>query len=455
MNILLVAPASGDWRRIGRRKTYDGKTFRFAQLSLLTVAALSPKDAKIRIVDEQIEDIPEGSFDLVGVTAMTALAPRAYEICAHFRAKGVPVVMGGFHATLNTEEVLRHADVVVTGPAYGAWEKICEDVEQGKLERLYRGDPTRRAPVHLPRHLLARSKYMTVNATFATMGCTNNCRFCSINRFHCRTRYERAVEDVVEEVTTFSKGIFTFVDDNLTENRDYALKLFRALAPLRKRWVIQASIEIAEDFELLQAMQDGGCMGVFIGLETFSAEALAEQNKSFNLPTKYRKAIRTFHDHGIFVESGVIVGFDADGPEVFHDTLRMLEWVGIDAIQLAIMTPLPGTPLQEAMQGRITDRDWSHYDYRHAVFTPRRMSQAELQSGADWLIKNFYARWRIFRRMFRWIAMPGGWRRFIYPLGLNLAYLGRVKRFDIQGRDPAVERDGKQGSWNLGYLFGK
>ncbi len=446
MNILLIAPASGPWQRIERHRTFNGKTFRFSMLSLLTVAALSPKDAKVTIVDEQVEDIPDDDFDLVGITAMTALAPRAYELCAHFRSRGIPVVMGGFHATLNPDEALRHADAIVTGPATGAWERICDDVRHGRLQRRYEGDPNAPYPKTLPRHLLESSRYQSVNATLATMGCRNRCHFCSINAFHGGNRFSRPITDVVEEVRGFSKGLFVFVDDNLTQDRDYALELFRALAALKRRWVIQASIDIAEDTELLAAMKDGGCAGLFVGLETFNSEALSEQDKAFNRPERYRDAIRTLHRHGMFVEAGMIVGFDADGPNVFHDTLEMLNWAGIDVIQLAVLTPLPGTPLFDAMKDRIVDTNWEHYDYRHAVFTPKHMTTGELQGGADWLIRKFYAPSRILKRLYRWLTMPGGLRMFAYPLALNLAYYGRVRRFRIHGYDPCPENTEPNGA---------
>ena len=442
MNILLIAPASGPWRGISRQRTFNGKTFRFSMLSLLSVAALSPKDAKVTIVDEQIEDIPTGPFDLAGITAMTALAPRAYELCAHFKARGIPVVMGGFHATLNTDEALRHADAVVCGPAYCAWPRLCEDVEKGRLQRVYHGNPEGEIPIHLPRHLLAKDGYVTVSSTFATLGCRNRCQFCSISPFHGGMRRARAIEDVAAEVSAFTEDFFIFVDDNLTQDREYALELFRALAPLGKRWATQASIEIGHDPELLAAMRDGGCVGVFVGLETFSEAALEEQEKGFNTPRRYKGAVAAFHRHGMYVESGVIVGFDTDGRRVFRDTLRMLDWAGIDAIQLAILTPLPGTPLFETMHDRIIDTDWAHYDYRHAVFQPRQMTAEELQAGADWLIRKFYSPWRILKRVARWAAIPGGWKHFVYPLGLSLAYYGRVKRFAIHGYDPAARRAG-------------
>ncbi len=440
MNILLIAPASGPWRGIDRHTAFNGKTFRFSMLSLLTVAALSPRDAKVTVIDEQVENIPDDNFDLVGITAMTALAPRAYELSAQFRARGIPVVMGGFHATLNPQEVLEHVDAIVEGPATGAWERVCEDVRHGRLQRRYRGDSDAPFPKRLPRELLASRHYQSVNATVATMGCRNHCHFCSINAFHGGNRFTRPVADVVAEVAEFSKGLFVFVDDNLTQDRAYALELFRTLAPLKRHWVVQASIAIAEDAELVSAMADGGCMGVFVGLETFSAEALAQQDKEFNKPQQYRDAVRTLHRNGMFVEAGVIVGFDADQRTVFRDTLRLLDWAGIDAIQLAILTPLPGTPLYTAMKERIIDDNWEHYDYRHAVFTPKNMTAAELQDGADWMVSAFYSPGRMVRRFCRWVAMPRGLRTCVYPLALNLAYYGRVRRFRIQGYDPGTTK---------------
>lgn len=438
MDILLIAPASGHWRGIARRRFFGGKTFRFSMLSLLSVAALSPRDARITIVDEQVEDVPDdGDFDLVGITAMTATAPRAHALAERFRARGVPVVLGGFHPTLNPEEALRHADAVVVGPAYGAWERLVEDLRAGRLQRLYEGDLQGRIPVHLPRALVQRSHYLTVNATFASLGCRHGCGFCSITRVHGGQRRLRPVEEVVAEVAALRGRFLIFVDDNFTQDRDHAEALLRGLAPLGKRWVTQASIEVADDEQLLGALRRAGCVGLFVGLESFTEGALCAHGKTFNKPGRYREAVARIHRHGMFVEAGVIFGHDTDDREVFGRTLRELDAIGIDAIQASILTPIPGTPLFDEMGPRVFDRDWEHCDYRHAVFTPSLMSADELQAGADWVIRRFYAPGRIARRLARWLALPGGLTRFVYPLGLNLAYLGRVRRFGIRGHDPA------------------
>lgn len=436
LRILLIAPACGVWQGIGRYRWFNGRAFRFSMLPLLTVAALSPDDAEITLVDEQVDAIPEGRFDVVGITAMTALAPRAYALCAQFRARGIPVVLGGFHATLNPDEALGHADAVVIGPAYGAWEQVCADLRAGTLQRRYAGSLDGAIPRSLPRHLMKGRQYATVNALFATLGCHNRCRFCSIHVFHQGQRYRRCVEEVAAEAAALPGQFFLFVDDNLAQDKDYLLTLCDALAPLHKRWSTQVSLDTAEDQDLLAAMQRAGCFGVFVGLETLDTVALAQLDKPCNRPARYREAIAAFHRHGMYVEAGVIVGFDTDGPEVFQTTLEVLERLEVDAIQLSILTPLPGTALYGSMQSRIRDWDWSHYDFRHAVFEPRRMSREALQAGADWLIQAFYRPWRILRRVPRWLMIPGGLRRFGYPLALSLAYYGRVHRFGIGGAVP-------------------
>jgi radical SAM superfamily enzyme YgiQ (UPF0313 family) len=440
MKILLIAPASGHWRGITKKRLFNGKTFRFSMLSLLTVAELSTDDTDIRIVDEQVEPIPEGEhFDLVGITAMTAAAPRAYTLARRFRSRGIPVVLGGYHATLNPDEAGQHVDAVVVGCAYGAWERIVEDVRTGNLKSVYYGDPERTPARTLPRHLMQSSKYVTLNATYATIGCTNRCRFCSINAFHDGKRYHRPVQDVVDEVAGFEKSLFMLVDDNLTQDREYCRKLLEGLVPLRKKWITQASIDITDDDNLLRLLREAGCIGVFIGLETFNDKNLGEQDKGFNTPKRYRQAVAKLHKRGIFVESGVVFGFDRDGPEVFRDTLTMLDQIGIDAIQVSILTPLPGTGLYDKMKNRIFDHDWEHYDFRHAVFTPKHMTASDLQAGADWVIRTYYSPGRILKRALRWMTLPGGIANLIYPLGLNMAYYGRVKAFGIRGHVPSSQ----------------
>lgn len=442
MKILLIAPASGKWRGVGRHRVLGGKTFRFSMLSLLSVAAETPGGHEVRVVDEQIEGVPWWEpVDLVGITCMTALAPRAYEIARRYRARGVPVVLGGMHPSLCADEALGHADAVVVGDAEGgAWVRVVRDAEAGRLQGVYRNPvpPPLAGLRPVPRHLLHGDRYATVHAVQATRGCPHGCDFCAVSAFHGRGQRRRPAGEVAAEVAEIPGEFFLFVDDNLTADRDYARSLFAALQPLGKRWVTQSTLGIADDAGFVAEAARAGCIGLFVGLESFSESNLGGVGKSFNRVGGYRRAIRLLHGHGIGVEAGIVFGFDGDRPEVFEDTLRLLDDLEIDAVQVSIFTPLPGTPRHRVMSGRIFDRDWAHYDFHHVVFSPRGMTPEALKEGHDWVVREFYSPWRIARRLWRHARRPGGLRTLKYVAAINGAYLGRVLRWGIRGRNPAL-----------------
>jgi len=447
MRVLLIAPASGKWHQIGRAPLFGGRVFRFSLLSLLQVAAETPAGVEVTIVDEQVQDVPlDGDFDLVGITCMTAAAPRAYELARHFRSRGVPVVLGGMHPTLMPEEALANADAVCSGDAEGAWARIVEDARAGALAGIYRATPRDLADLaRPPRHLLEGRHYGTVQAVQATRGCPNRCAFCSVSAFHGGRFRCRPVEQVVAEIAALPDRFFVFVDDDLIAERDYARDLFRALAPLRKLWISQATLDITDDPALVRLAADAGCIGLFVGIETFSEANLRSVDKGFNKVREYREKIALLHSHGIGVEAGVVFGFERDDAAVFGRALKLLDELEIDMVQVSILTPLPGTPFHQSSAARITDRDWSHYDFHHVVFEPRRMSAEELQAGHDWVTREFYRPWRIARRLARMALRPRGWRALPYAAAINLAYYGRTVRWNIRGRDPAARARGRSG----------
>ncbi len=444
MKVLLVLPAVEHLRvtcataQVPRRAM-----LRFSVLPLTTVAALTPPEHQVTLCDENVEPLDfDTDADLIGVTFMTALAPRAYEIAAAFRARGKLVVAGGYHPTLCPDEAAEHFDAIVAGDAEGAWPRLLADAEAGRLRHVYRNDtPCDLANTPPPRRdLTARTArhYVTVNAVQTGRGCRHGCRYCSIAAFHGRTHRTRPLDHVLAELREVPRN-FMFVDDNLIADPDYARALFRAMAPMRKRWVSQCAIEIADDPELLDLARAAGCRGLFIGIESASAENLAAMDKGFNDPARYHKRLAAIRRHGIGVVAGMIVGLDADDPTVFARTLRFLQRERMDALQLNIMTPLPGTPLFGEMerQGRVTDRDWAHYDFRHCVFTPALMTARQLQDGADWLYAQFYRLDRILVRFVR-AAFTIGWLPALLALKLNLTYRYDNRRERIIGRDPAA-----------------
>ncbi len=456
MKILLVVPA-GEKVRVTRERPEVPRRamLRFSVLPLTVVAALTPREHAVRILDENVEPLDFNTdCDLVGVTFMTALAPRAYEIAREFRRRGKLVVGGGYHATLCPDDAAPHFNALVAGDAEGSWQRLLEDVQQGRLQKLYRltapASTTAAGLLETPvprRDLLARTAhyYATVNAVQAGRGCRHACRYCSVTAFHGRTYRHRPVAEVVGELRAL-EGDFIFVDDNIIADRPFALELFRAMAPLRKRWVGQASVLIADDGELLRATRAAGCRGLFIGIETANEANLAAMNKQFNQAASYGERLKRIRRAGIGVIAGMIAGMDGDGKEVFEEMLKFLGQARIDALQLNILTPLPGTPLHLDMEGagRVADRDWSHYDYRQVVFNPARLTAVELQAGADWVYAEFYRLDRILWRFARSLFTTG-WMPALLGLKLNLTYRYDIRRQQIRGWNPARPR--ARGSW--------
>ncbi len=444
MRVLLIAPASGPWRHVGRSGLFNGKTFRFSLLSLLSVAAASPAGTEITLVDEQVEPVPwDAEVDLVGITAMTALAPRAYEIAARFRARGIPVVLGGMHASFLPEEALAHVDAVCAGEVEGVWATILDDARRGRLSGVYRAAsaPSLEHLATPRRELLDAERYATVQAVQATRGCPHACGFCAISAFCGAEQRQRPVAEVAAEIAGLPRPFFLFTDDNLAADPDYARALFEALRPLGKRWVSQSTLRITDDPELVRLAAASGCVGLFVGLETFDESKLQAAHKDMHRAAEYAERLALLHAHGIGVEAGIVLGFDGDGPEVFGSTLRQLDELGLDAIQVSILTPLPGTRMYEEYRPRLRERDWSRYDFHHVVFEPKGLSARELQAGHDWLTREFYRPHRIARRLARIARRPGGLRVLPYAAALNAAYYGRVRRWGFRGWDPAAVRE--------------
>jgi radical SAM superfamily enzyme YgiQ (UPF0313 family) len=403
LRFLLINPTAPHWRvPSGGASSRRTRFFRFSMLSSLYVAAALPADVTPTIVDEEIEAIDFGvDADLVGISFMTFNAPRAYEIADRFRALGRTVVVGGYHPSLLPDEAQQHADCVCVGEAEGTVPQMIADFRRGALKPRYISGPVSLTGLPVPdRSLILTGRYAPVDAVQATRGCPNTCSFCSITSFFHHRFRTRPVDEVVAELGSLGKHLL-FMDDNLTANREYALELFRRMAPLAKVWFSQCSIRIAYDDGLLDAAAASGCRGLFIGLESLSQDNLVGWKKKMNKASEFEWAIHRIHERGIGVIPGIVLGYDGDTPSTFDETLEFLLRTNADALQATILTPFPGTPLFAEMerQGRITDRDWAHYDFRHVVFEPKRMCAAELQAGHDRVLSEFYS-WKNSARRF-------------------------------------------------------
>ena len=440
-------------------------------LSLLVLARVTPPEWEVTILDENLRRPDYAALprpDLVGITAFTSQAPRAYQIAAHFRGLGGPVVMVGIHATMCVDEVLDRVDSVVSREAETIWPRVLKDAQAGTLERHYDGG-------HVPVEDLvpARQDLLPEGYAFGTIqttrGCPLNCSFCSVTTFNGAQYRQRPVEDVVREFGTIPEKRVLVVDDNLVGiRRDHiarAKQLFRALAKakLRKQWIAQATINFADDDELMSLAWKAGCRGVFIGFESSTAEGLRELGKKFNLGSDrdFPASVRRIQRHRILVMGSFIMGLDVDQAGIGERIADTAKRYGVDSLNALFLTPLPGTRLWDQMksEGRIAlnayPEDWRYYTLTFPVAHYRCLSSdAVIQEMID-CNRIFYSMPGVVRRV--WSSF---WQRRkpLINLVANLstrnnsrveckAYADFRKQFPISSHfpPPALDRGALQG----------
>jgi radical SAM superfamily enzyme YgiQ (UPF0313 family) len=431
MRIVLISPKGPLYRRRGG---VFKQTLRYMPLTLPTLAALVPNDldAEVVCIDEAIEEIDPGlRADLVGMTVITGNAPRAYELSASFRRRGVPVVLGGPHVTLVPDDAQPHADSIVVGYAEEEWPRLLGDFVRGSLERRYTQSPRLDlASRPLPdRRVLPRRKYLTADVFEATRGCIHNCDFCVVPSAWGRKPLHKPIGDVVEDIRRRRARRAIFVDLNLIADRGYAARLFEALIPLRVKWYGLTTTLLCDDLPLLDLAARSGCRGLLMGLESISTPSLRGSGKGFNDPGRYAEVVRLLHDRGIALQGCFVFGMDQDTPDVFMRTARFAVDSGVDLPRFATVTPFPGTDLYRRLEreGRILTRNWELYDGQHVVFRPARMSVEQLQQGTEAAWKYAYS-WRSIASRLRgspaaWpIALASNWGYRYYAYRLDRFY---------------------------------
>jgi len=430
VNLLLISPLTS--------KSLLGADFYFRMptLGLLRVAAATPSEWNVTILDEKVEPIDfSRSPDLVGVAGMTPAINRAYEIADAFRARGVRVVMGGIHVSMMPEEALAHCDAVVIGEAEGLWPRVLSDFRQGRMQRQYRHEAfPQLARLGRPDWSLYEGKgYLPFHCVETSRGCPHGCDFCSVTNYFggCyRTRPPEDVEDEIQALRPFEgrfvlKNVVFFVDDNIVGKRPHARELLSRIVPFRLKWLGQASTAIARDDELLGLCRKSGCVGLLIGFETLSKEKLKAVGKGFNSPENYLDVINKIHDYGIGVSGAFVFGLDGDDEGVFDRTYEFVQKAKLESPYFSILTPYPGTRFYQKLagEGRIIDHDWSNYNTNTVVYQPKGMTTRQLFDGYFRLQNAVHTVPAIFQRFWGttsktnfWLPMNYGFRRSIKKL---------------------------------------
>jgi radical SAM superfamily enzyme YgiQ (UPF0313 family) len=379
---------------VARRLTFGRKAL-FMPLGLAVTAGCVPRSWQVEIVDECTRSVPAvKDVDLVGITAMTCQAPRAYEIADAYRALGVPVIMGGIHPSGLPEEALGHATAVAVGEAEATLPRMIADFEAGRLQGLYR--PERSVEIGAPRRdLLRKEDYLVWNAVQVSRGCPHKCRFCTTHAIFEGRYAVRPIEAICQDIRDLGAKRVIFSDDNVVGNLRWAREFFGELAKLKVGWCGQATITVARDPELLALMKASGCLGLIVGLESPNPESLREGNKTYCDPAEYLSLLENLRRAKIGTWGSFLMGFDCDTVESLHESVRFARRARLGITCYPILTPYPGTPLfaDYESQGRILTRDWSKYNGATVVFQPKRMTPRELANCQGAAFREFYS-WR-------------------------------------------------------------
>ncbi|MGE5339926.1 MAG: B12-binding domain-containing radical SAM protein [Candidatus Omnitrophota bacterium] len=372
--------------------------------ALPLIAALTPDDVEVAIIDENVDVINfDSPFDVVGITAISRQATRAYEIADEFRKRGVYTVMGGIHPSMMPDEAKQHAHTLVIGEAEELWPRFIKDFLNGIRIPFYKdlnAMSVNLAHSPIPRYdLLKKQVYKTIWPQ-TTRGCPHDCEFCVSSNIYSPIFRHKRISRILKEIEminhTCENPFIAFADDNMFVNRSFSKELLQELIPLKLSWIAQSDISIGEDEQLLKLLFASGCRAIYTGFESLSEENLNyldPLNWKLSQLHKYAYLIKKIQSHGIGIHGSFIVGFDKDNEHTFRHIIDFIIDNELLNRTVSILTPYPGSRLRKRLQNeqRLLDVEWSQYNGCHVTFIPKSMTVQELEKG-------FVKIWRETRR---------------------------------------------------------
>ena len=379
MKVTFVLPAIG--KKPGKK--YIG-TWKMEPLTIAVLKALTPPEVETELFDDRIELIDYNTpTDLVCITIETYTAKRGYKIAAKFRERGIPVVIGGYHATLCPEECEEYCDSVIVGNAETVWLEMLEDARRGALKKIYRGG-TAEYDIQPDKSIFTGKKYLPVSLVETGRGCIHSCDFCSISKFYCSNYYARSHELIADDISRSPHKYFFLVDDNLVADHQNAMKLFERIEPLKIKWAGQGTLSMAKNPELLKAMKKSGCEIILIGFESLNNDNLRQMNKSFNYAMGERdELVKRVHDAGIGIYATFVFGYDNDDERTVSDALEFAKKHNFYTAAFNHLLPFPNTALYHRLKEDnrlIYDKWWLAEDYHYGElsFHPKMISAEKL-----------------------------------------------------------------------------
>ena len=423
------------FQNLGDKQTYFASS-PAPPLSGALVAGLTPPIVEVELLHEMIRPIDYNTdADFIGLSFMDFCAPHAYEVAKKFQKLGKIVVAGGRYPSTFPKEVIPHMDSVVIGEAERIWPQVVEDMVKGNLKKVYEAP---HAPslegIPPPRYDLVEPQFAIPVVTEATRGCKYKCSFCQLTVKPAPFRL-RPIEDVIRDLKSTEKLPFhkrkmaMLLDNNLGGDMDYAKELLKEIAKL-KFWGIgtQFSFDCLQDDEFVNLLDEARCGMAFIGLESLNEPSLSAVHKKQNKVQEYKELFMKLKKRGILTFTGLMVALDEDTPEYYKTLPEKLDDIDPSSILTSISIPIPGTPFHKEVEeeGRIFDRDLSHYEGDHLVFKPKHVSPEEVFEAYRNINRHFYSWKNILKRWWRFVTTMSSkgnffWRMF-RPLVLSFAF---------------------------------